>query len=259
MDMLQRLGTLREIQRFQAAAALLMAPGFLLPLAAQNPPPKPSVQENRTTQNPTGLQIGTAAPEAGQLPAGTEEFARQGAMASARGDWASAKIAYDAMLQVAPINPLALSNLGAVEFRLGNLERAEELLRRATNIAPEISQNWVTLGLIYHRQKETFMAISALARALAEDPDDPRAHNYMGVVIREYGWRDAAEMELQKAVVLDPKYADAHFNLAVMYLESTPPLVELARRHYYAAVDYGAARDKLIEQKLPPPPVGANN
>ena len=49
---------------------------------------------------------------------------------------------------------------------------------------------------------------------------------------------------------LTPDYADAHFNLALLYLERTPPPIEMARRHYFFAIDLGAPRDEEIEKRL---------
>jgi len=215
-----------------------------------NPQTPPIVA--RSTANPTGLQVGVNPAEAGSLPPGTEQIAKEGAMASADMDWEKAKKAYINLLKMAPENALALSNLGAVEFRLGNLDSALDYLDRATRVAPSLAQNWLTIGLIHHGRGQSYLALSALARALNADPGDPRAHNYMGVVIRGLGWASGAETELQRAIVLDPGYADAHFNLAVMYLDRTPPMLELARRHYYAALEYGAKPDVVVEQKLNP-------
>jgi len=200
------------------------------------------------TQNPTGLQVGVAPEGAGELPPGTEELSRQGALASADQNWKRAKLIYEEMLVIAPTNPLALSNLGAVEFRLGNMRRAEELMIRSTEIAPELAQNWMTLGLIYFDQGKDMLAISALGRALHEDPNDPRIHNFMGVVIREQGWIVGSELELQRALLLDPTYADAHYNLAVMYMDKN--LIELAKRHYNLAIENGAQPDKTLESEL---------
>lgn len=204
----------------------------------------------RPASNPTGLQVGVNPEGVAKFPPGTEKWAREGALASADLNWAKAKEAYGKILKASPDHPLALSNLGAVEFQLGNVAEAIRLLQRATQLEPRIAQNWLTLGIIAWKQGSPHLAMSHLARALHEDPGDPRAHNYLGVVIRELGWKTAAETELQRALILDPGYADAHFNLSVMYLDQDPPLIELARRHYYAAVDFGAAKDPQIEAKL---------
>ncbi|MEO0445616.1 MAG: tetratricopeptide repeat protein [Verrucomicrobiota bacterium] len=204
----------------------------------------------KSASNPTGLQIGVVPEGFGKLPKDAEEWAEKGAMASADMDWKTARQAYLEMLRLAPDNPLAISNLGAVEFRLGRRSEAAQLLEKATKLAPEIAQNWLTLGVIYWREEKLHLAMSALSRALHEDPGDPRAHNYLGVVIRDLGWNVGAEIELQRALILDPGYAEAHFNLAVMYLDQKPPLIELARRHYYAAVDYGSQADPEFEALL---------
>ncbi len=206
----------------------------------------------KPTSNPTGLQIGLATKATGGLPPGSEELAKQGALASADLDWPTAQKAYQEMLRLDPENALTLSNLGAVEYRLGNLTAAEGHLNRATQLSPSLSQNWITLGLIYRKRSQTHLAVSAFARALHEEPADPRIHNLLGVAIRDLGWILGAETELQRAILLDPTYASAHYNLAVMYLDRSPPLIELARRHYYAAIDYGEAPNKDIEQKLNP-------
>lgn len=209
---------------------------------------KSRTSQKGITQNPTGLQVGVAPMGAGELPAGTEELSRQGALAAADNDWRRAKLVYEEMILLAPNNPLALSNLGAVEFRLGNMRRAEDLLKRSTEIAPELAQNWMTLGLVYHHQGKNLLAVSALTQALHHDPEDPRIHNFLGVAIRELGWVTGSELELQRALLLDPTYADAHYNLAVMYLDNN--LIELARRHYYQALDHGAQPDNRIESIL---------
>jgi hypothetical protein len=249
-----------------AASLPEFAPGQEKPVQPAGSSPAPDVASSapkaapevvaKNTANPTGLQVGVNPKEAGVLPPGTEDLAKEGAIASADMDWDKAKKAYEKLLKLAPENPLALSNLGAVEFRLGNLDAALGYLDRATRAAPGIAQNWLTMGLIHHDRGEPYLALSALARALQADPGDPRAHNYMGVVIRGLGWASGAETELQRAIALDPGYADAHFNLAVMYLDRTPPMLELARRHYYAALEYGAKPDEVIAQKLNPAPTG---
>jgi len=252
--------------KFENHFSRLPGPGWgfslLLPLVLLSASPAQVTDERsgvavKPTGNPTGLRVGVNPAEAGALPPGTEELAKQGALASADMDWEKAKAAYLQLLGKAPENALALSNLGAVEFRLGNEEGALGYLERATRAAPAIAQNWLTIGLIRHRRAEPYLAVSALTRAIHEDPGDPRAHNYLGVVIRGLGWATGAETELQRAIALDPSYADAHYNLAVMYLDRNPPLVELARRHYFAALEYGAKEDAAIEAKLNPPVPGS--
>ena len=115
---------------------------------------------------------------------------------------------------------------------------------------PKLAQSWISLGIVYHRLNLGNLAISALTRALHEDPNDARAHRYLAVVIRGRGWLTGAEAELQKALELNPNDSEAHFNLALLYIDRQEPAIELARRHYYRAIDLGAAPDAEIEKQL---------
>ncbi|MCB1232467.1 MAG: tetratricopeptide repeat protein [Verrucomicrobiae bacterium] len=203
-------------------------------------------------ESPSGVALGVLEKEVDNqgLPEALEGLAKQGALASAEQDWPRAREAYLKMIDAAPQNALAFANLGIVEYRMEDYEAARSALRRSLQLNPTISQNWITLGLVYHREGNYELAIASLARALHEDSRDPRAHLYMAVVINDYGWGAAAVTELQRAIQLDPNYADAHFNLALMYLEQKPPAIELARRHYYVAIDLGAAPDKELERQV---------
>ncbi|MCF6312473.1 MAG: tetratricopeptide repeat protein [Verrucomicrobiales bacterium] len=199
----------------------------------------------------SGMQIGIEQSSRQQaLPENVKELAKEGALASANKEWDAAKQAYLKMTQAAPGNALALSNLGIVEYRLKDYKNASHHLEESVKINPRISQNWLTLGLSYYYLKQFNLAISSLTRARHEDPKDPRTCLYLAVVIRDYGWGRAAETELMRAIALDPEYADAHFNLALLYMERTPPAIELARRHYFTAIDLGAQRDEEIEKQL---------
>jgi Tfp pilus assembly protein PilF len=113
-----------------------------------------------------------------------------------------------------------------------------------------VAQTWLTLGIVTYSKNEPEAALAALSEAVYLDSNNPRAHMYLGVLMRKRGWLDAAEDELRKAVELDPTYPEAQFNLAMIYTERTPPALELARRHYYRALALGAAADPDLEKLL---------
>lgn len=186
----------------------------------------------------------------GRLPDRTSGLSDLAAQAFARRDWDKARQAYREMLEAEPDNPLTLANLGAVEQQAGRFKEAKNYLLRAVKINPALQQSWLALGLVCHEMGDSYFAVSAFSRAAHEDPTDARAHNYLAVVARSLGWLDAAEAELQRAIELKPDYANAHFNLALMYLDRKPPATELARRHYSRAVALGAAKDELMEERL---------
>lgn len=184
------------------------------------------------------------------VPEVAREAAAEGNAAFARRDLERAHRAYTTVLELAPDNLLGLINLGVVEYSLKKYDDAESHLKRAVRIKLDAAPAWLTLGVIYMDQNRLDEALAALAQAALYDPRNARGRNYLGVVVGRKGWIDGAQAELRKAVEIDPNYADAHFNLAVFYLEGKPPSVELARRHYYRALELGAQRDPEIERTI---------
>ena len=184
------------------------------------------------------------------VPQIAREAAAEGNAAFARKDYERARRAYRKVLDLAPDNLLALVNLGVVEFSAGNHKDAEALLKRAVQQRIETAAAWMTLGLIYMDEDRLDEALAALTQATLYDPKDSRARNYLGVVMGRKGWYDAAQDELRKALELNPRYTDANYNLAAFYLERNPPAIELARRHYYRAIELGAEADPEMEKRL---------
>ena len=86
--------------------------------------------------------------------------------------------------------------------------------------------------------------------ALALNPKSATAHNYLGITASQKGWQEAAEKEMLESIAANPDYAEAHFNLAVIYATSDPPAKELARRHYARATSLGADPDPALEKLL---------
>lgn len=184
------------------------------------------------------------------IPTIAREAAAEGNAAFRKKDYAGARTAYQRVLDLVPDNVLGLVNLGVVEFSSGHVDKAEALLKKAVSIRLENPAAWLTLGIIAMDQERFDEALASLSQAVLQDPRNPRARNYLGVVIGRKGWIDGAQSELRRAVELDPSYSDAHYNLAVFYLEEKPPAIELARRHYFRAIELGAEKDAAIEKVL---------
>ena len=49
---------------------------------------------------------------------------------------------------------------------------------------------------------------------------------------------------------IDPKYGDAHFNLAVLHATKDNPDPKAAEKHYFEALHLGIPRDAAIEEFL---------
>ncbi len=184
------------------------------------------------------------------VPTVARAAAAEGNEAFARGDYDAAREAYKKVIELAPNNVVGSVNLGVVEYRAGNLADAETILMNVVQQRLKTGAAWLTLGIMFYENKRIDEALAALAQATLYDASNARAHNYYGVALGVKGWKDGAEDELRRAVELDPEYRDAHYNLALLYLDRRPPSVELAKRHYYRSVELGAPRDLVLEKNL---------
>ena len=174
----------------------------------------------------------------------------RGIAAFEKNDLATGRTLFRQVLQMRPDSLIALLNLGSLEYRAGRLVEAASLLTRAARVEPRSVAAWLTLGVVSCEQGKIDAAIAALAQAVLLEPENVKAHSYFGVTLGRKGWLDGAEAELLRAIELDDNYRDAHFNLAVVYLQRTPPSLELARRHYRHALELGASPDSLVEKQL---------
>jgi tetratricopeptide (TPR) repeat protein len=201
----------------------------------------------------------TAAADGGritELPPELRPLAQNAKEQSEYGHYPEAERIYREILEKAPDNLYALSNLGVVLFRAGKNKQAEEAFQRVLALAPEDGFSRCTLGIIYYQAGKYDEAVKELTKALAINPKNATAHNYIGLTDSQKGWPEVAEAELETATKLDPKYADAYFNHAVVLATRTPPDKENARKNYQRAVELGAERDTALEQLIGAP-VGA--
>ncbi len=131
-----------------------------------------------------------------------------------------------------------------------NLEDAEKHIQAALAQAPNDTYNLTVFGEVKFQQGKYDDALDPLSRAAKLDPQNPEIQTDLGVVLGRKGLRQQAETALRKAVQLDPYYAAAHYNLAVIYILQQPPLPALARWHYQKALDAGYARNPELEKLL---------
>ena len=176
--------------------------------------------------------------------------AEAGIVALGKNKFGPAETDFLKLLKLSPENPNALINLGLVEFRLGQSDKAEGYLKRAIRVQPDAALAWMMLGVIAMDRNQQDAATADLAQAVYLNPKSPQAHNYYGVMLAKRGWYDAAEDELRTVITLAPDFAEAQFNIALVYFERNPPAIELARRHYQKALDLGAPPDADFAAKL---------
>jgi Flp pilus assembly protein TadD len=220
----------------RVATALMM----LLPVVGGTAPPKTRLEPSSALNEPGKTKVTDEA----------QTIANRAITAFRKGDLALAKKDFQKVLELAPDNVATMINLGLIAQRRGEVVEAERLLNKAVRIAPDAGTAWLVLGVVRYDARKLDGALAALTQAVWLEPKDARAHHYLGATLGGKGWYSGAEEEMRKAIELEPEYADAQFNLALLYLQRIPPAVELARRHYYKALELGAAADAEIEKKL---------
>lgn len=185
------------------------------------------------------------------LREGAQHLADDGFQAFANGDLLRARSDFLGVLKLMPDNPVALANLGALELREQDFAQSEKYLKHALRVQPEAAGVWLTLGELNYQLGKWDAAVAALTQAVLYDPKNPVAHQYLGIAISRKGWLIGAEQELRTAIELKPDYAEAQYNLALVYLQRKPPDIELAKVHYQRALELGAKRDLAVEKFLP--------
>jgi Flp pilus assembly protein TadD len=126
--------------------------------------------------------------------------------------------------------------LGQTLERSGNWSRAEEAYRLALAAAPTAARAHFGLGRTVDRGGPPSAAgLEHLATARRLAPDDAEIANAYGVALTRKGRVEEAYAAFQDAVARDPRFGDAHVNLANLLVERGE--CERARVHYGEALE----------------------
>src|SRR5207249_2441834 len=108
---------------------------------------------------------------------------------------------------------------------------------------------WLVLGaLAVCAALAAQTAESGLARSVAAQPRDPRLHNEYGIELQRSGRASEAAAHFRAALDLDPRYADAAYNLALSMLRDQRAADALAvlDKHPVEAADHYALRGAVL-------------
>lgn len=116
------------------------------------------------------------------------------------GDWVNARPALVKAATLAPDQPAVLNYLGYAQVeRRENLEEAEKLILRASQLRPKDSAITDSLGWVYYVRGNLPKAIETLERAVQGQPDEPTINEHLGDaywaagrrIDARYAWRAA--------------------------------------------------------------------
>jgi tetratricopeptide (TPR) repeat protein len=98
----------------------------------------------------------------------------------------------------------------------GDSQTAEHLFRQAVDLEPNMAAALTNLGNLVYRQGEMHEARSFYERALEHDPAQPEARYNLANLLEDLGEMELAITELRKVCAAAPDFADAHYNLGIM-------------------------------------------
>jgi protein O-GlcNAc transferase len=150
------------------------------------------------------------------MPAPADQLLQQALAAHRRGAIAEAAPLYRRVLDVAPTNNVACTNLAVIATAAGDFNEAETMFRRAVELRPDFAEAHYNLGFILQEQGKLDAAIEVYRRALALRPDMPQACTNLGVALQHQGKLDDAVAAFRQAIAGNPKHADAYFNLGAV-------------------------------------------
>jgi tetratricopeptide (TPR) repeat protein len=145
-----------------------------------------------------------------------------------------------------------IAHLAIAKIEVGKISDARAGLEKVLIQKPNDILVLTNLAIVYSRLKDFDKAIAILNPILENDPQNALAHNYMGIVLGKTGKIKESEDHFLRSIAIDPNYAKAHFNLAVMYMGQTPPAIDQALASYEKAKSLGIEPDPTLERRLSP-------
>jgi Tfp pilus assembly protein PilF len=237
---------------YTADELALLKKGAAAPLAAKGAPAANSnaVSAASTASSGSNTNAVKRVHSARDLPPESAAVWGEALRASRNGDFHTAEAKFAQVLQQDASNVYVLAFLANAQFSAGQLTDCEKTVKTALTIDPEDPGCLYLLGLLRYRQNQLDEALDALSLSAKINPTNAATENFLGCVLADKGLRPAAESALRKALRDDPNYADAHFNLAVVYAGNKPPSLELARWHYQRSLSLGHAKSQSLDKLL---------
>ena len=142
-------------------------------------------------------------------------------------DFPKARDAYEKILEIKPDFVPALNNLSYIYAEhLNQLDKANELARKARSVAPADPSVADTLGWVLFKRADYQQALTLLQESADKVPDNPEIKFHLGMAHYMMGQADAARTAFQQALAATgdfPSKAEAKNRLALLGDAAAPP------------------------------------
>jgi len=193
---------------------------------------------------------GTAAATAKPAPGSVNALLVRANEAYSNRDFSAAAKAYEDALRAEPKNITALIGLGVTHQREAKYAESEAALQKVLAFEPDNDSASYAIAVTYFKQERWKESMTSFEKSLAKNTQNASARHYLGIISTKLSLVDRAEREFKTTLAIDPNYADAHFNLAVLYATWDPPQWDKARAEYDAAIKKGVKPDPALEKLL---------
>jgi tetratricopeptide (TPR) repeat protein len=116
--------------------------------------------------------------------------------------------------QIAPDYTGAWLTLGSLLLEQAKFMDAIVAFEKATDLDPKNSQAWGGLGNAYGRAMYSEKAVEAFARSIELNPDVPRVHSAYGHELKTIGDQEAALREFRAAINARPGFGEVYWTMA---------------------------------------------
>jgi protein O-GlcNAc transferase len=115
-----------------------------------------------------------------------------------------------------PGNPTLLREIGVLQWKAGLLDDALATSESLVNLVPRDAEALGLLAAVLFQMGSFDDAVLIYRRAIAEAPRELAARNNLGLAYTESRRYALAEDAFQGAITVDPAFASAYFNLAIV-------------------------------------------
>jgi len=132
-------------------------------------------------------------------------------------DFESPRAIFEQVLIGFPDSADALVGLGTCLTHLSRLDEAEEALRRALELDPDLAQGWFNLGQVHVRRVAWKQAGTAFERAAAARPAQAETLVWRAIALAESGGDAQPRKLLGRALELEPEHVEAMIQLGLVH------------------------------------------
>jgi tetratricopeptide (TPR) repeat protein len=134
-------------------------------------------------------------------------------------EFEEARLVAERAVAVNPDDYMSWVWLGVANQQLGDFEKAAQALQRAIKMDPENVLGYEALAAVQEETNDWIGAIDLYNRLLEMVTDSPALHYQLGLSYVRIGQPEQAEQHLQKAIAMNPSFANAHYVLGLALFE----------------------------------------